>query len=163
MLGGPADSASSRLVEQANIRAEDTFSLAQFQHFRLHVWLYFHIDFGVCVRSTFFQHSGPALFAPRLCGVLGGAAFSLVFCCVVLPGLLLCVLLRFSSSFQWCRLPFPPLGGFSLLFSSVVLLGLHLLWVVVVWGVQCPDWCWGVLESMFSCLGSNNDENDTEE
>ena len=32
-----------------------------------------------------------------------------------------------------------------------------------VCGVQCLDWCWGVLESMFSCLGSNNDENDTEE
>ena len=30
-----------------------------------------------------------------------------------------------------------------------------------VWGVQCLDWCWGVLES--SCLGSNNDEIDTEE
>ena len=27
-----------------------------------------------------------------------------------------------------------------------------------VWGVQCLDWCWGALESMFSCLGSNNDE-----
>ena len=32
-----------------------------------------------------------------------------------------------------------------------------------VWGVQCLDWCWCVLESMFSCLGSNNDEIDTEE
>ena len=31
------------------------------------------------------------------------------------------------------------------------------------WGVQCLDWCWGVLESMCSSLGSNNDEIDTEE
>ena len=43
--------------------------------------------------------------------------FSLVFCWAVSPGLLLWGLVRFSSSFQWCCLPFPPLGGFP--FSSV--------------------------------------------
>ena len=122
--------------------SEDTFSLAQFQNFRLHVWLYLHIDFSVCVRSTF-QHSGAALLALLSGGVLGGAAFTLVLCWAVLLGLLLWVLFRFSSSFQWCCLPFPPLGGFSLLFSWVVLLCLLLLWVVVL----CPTWwvrCWGV-------------------
>ena len=31
-----------------------------------------------------------------------------------------------------------------------------------VWSVQCLDWCWCVLESKFSDLGSNNDEGDSE-
>ena len=35
-------------------------------------------------------------------------------------------------------------------------------WLGSVWGVECLDWCWCVLESMFSGLGSNNDEGDSE-
>ena len=188
----------------------DTFSLAQFQHFRLHVWLYLHIDFGVCVRSTF-QHSGAALPAPPLGGVLGGADFSLVFCCVVLLGLLRAVFLvgllfpcLLLGGAAW---PPPSLGrgalpphmmgwvlwgvgvlgcwavgsGVGVLGGSVVrccvlcgvLGGWVWRWCLVVecwvgcWvarrGVQCLDWCRGILESMFSCFGSNIDEIDTEE
>ena len=52
------------------------------------MWLYFHIDFGVCARSTF-QHIGAAFLAPPLGGVWG----------CFLPCLLL-------SGVAW-----PPLGG----------------------------------------------------
>ena len=64
---------------------------------------------GVRVRSTF-QHGGAALTAPPLGGVLGGAAFSLVFCWAVLPGLLLCLLLRFSLFFSVVLPSFPSFG-----------------------------------------------------
>ena len=35
-------------------------------------------------------------------------------------------------------------------------------WGGGVWGVKCLEKCWGVIESMFSGLGSNNDEGDSE-
>ena len=151
LRGGLADSASSRLVEQANIRAglQRRYllfgTISTFQAARVDVYL--HIDVGVCVRPTF-QHSGAALSAAPVGGVLGGAAVSLVFCWAVLPGLLW-VLLRLSSSFQWCCLPPPPLGGFSLLFCWVVLLGFLLPFGSVA-VFPSPVWshdglgCWGV-------------------
>ena len=113
MPGGPADSASSHFVKQANIRAggEDTFSLAQFQHFRLHVWLYLHIDCGVRVRSTF-QHTA-ALPAPPLGGVLGGAAFSLVFCCG-------CCLASFGRCSGWGSFSLSSVGRLLLLSRNVI-------------------------------------------
>ena len=99
------------VIEHANIRAclkrGYFFSLAQFQHFRLHVLLYSHIDFGLYARSRF-QHGGAAWSPPSLGGVaclpllLRGAAFllhlwvgllsPLSFCCVLLPSF---------SSFGW--------------------------------------------------------------
>ena len=83
--------------------------------------------------------SGGAPFVPLFCWVvpLGllhlWGYFSLLFCWVVPLGLPLWVVLRLAlSSFAWCCLPSPPLGGaaFPLLFSWVVLLGL-LRWVVL--------------------------------
>ena len=127
LLGGSADCASSRLVEQANICVglKRRYFFGTIQHFRRHVWLYLHIDFGVRVRSTF-QHGGSSLPAPPLGGVLGGAAFSLVFCCVVLLGLLLWAVFLVGLLFPCLLLggaawP-PPLGAVAFfLFFSVVL------------------------------------------
>ena len=68
-------SVPSQEADPPRLVGGDTFSLAQYQHFRLHTWLYFHIDFGVHVRSRF-QHGGAALPPPPLGGVLGGDTFS---------------------------------------------------------------------------------------
>ena len=69
-------------LSEAKIRA----LLAHFQHFRIHVWLYLHIDFGVHVRSRF-RHSGAALPPP-----------SFGRCCF------------FPSPPVWCSPSFPSFG-----------------------------------------------------
>ena len=91
--------------------------MAQFQHFRLHARLHLHIDFGVCVRSTF-QHSGAALHAPPLGGALGGATFPLSSvgrCCLASSFGCCCIFpLLFSGaaflSLLWAGFPFSSVG-----------------------------------------------------
>ena len=115
--------------------------------------------FGVCVRSTF-QHSGAALPAPPLGGVLGGATFSLIFCWAVLPGLLW-VLLRFL----FFSVVLPSFPSFGWVFPSLQLGGAawpppslgrgalppHTMgWVVGVLGGCVWRWCL-VVECWVGC------------
>ena len=114
------------------------------------------------------------LFFP--CVLLGGAAWPpslgavafFLFFSVVLP--------PFHSFGSWCfATPHEGLGvGVLGVWVGCWVVGFGVgVWLLSVgwgggwlrgWGgVQCLDWCWGVLESMFSCLGSNDDENDIEE
>ena len=112
MLGGPRHGASSRIVEQANIRALkgrhllfgtiSTFQVARVavpsHRFRCLREIHVPAHWWCCIACSSFGWC------------IGWGYFSLVFCWAVLPGLLFWVLLRFSSSFQWCCLPFTPLG-----------------------------------------------------
>ena len=137
--------------------------VAQFRHFRLRVWLYLHIDFGVRVRSPF-QHSGAALPAPPLGGRCSG--WSCFFRCLQLggaawpPSLFFSVVLPSFPAFGWV-FPSLQLGGAAWLPPSLgrgalpphmmvwVLGGWVVRWVVcwVVWlgvGVWLLSAGWGV-------------------
>ena len=113
---------------------------------------------------------GAALPPPPLGGVLGGSAFSLVFCWVVLLCLLLLWVVYWVDLLSPClllggaALPPPPLGGvlggsaFSLVFCWVVLLCLLLLLWVVYWVDQLSPlssvgWCCFASSSFGWCTG----------
>ena len=210
-LGGPAESASSRLVEHANIRAGLKRgyllfgTISKFQAARMAVpshrfrcrreihvppqWCCFACSsFGWCTgRSCFLPclllrgvawppSLGAVAFFPLLSN---GAAFPSLFwvgfpfssvgwCCLASSffgswcfGC--CGVKWFGGSVVRCCVLGRVLGGWVWRWCLVVECWVG-CWVAKrmrgVWGVQ---WCWGVLESMFSCLGSDDDENDTEE
>ena len=87
-MGGLADSVSSRLVGQANIRAGPKRryllfgTILTFQVARMAVLREIHVPAHWCCFAC-----------SPMGGVLGVVAFSLVFCCVVLLGLLWAVFL----------------------------------------------------------------------
>ena len=191
-MGGLADSVSSRLVGQANIRAGPkrryllfgtilTFQVARMAVLReIHVpahWCCFACSpYGWCIGCCCFL---PCLLLrgvawPPLGGVLGGATFPLssvgrcclassLRCCCVFPLLYVCWGVRwFGGSVVRCCVLGRVLGGW------VVGVGVGVWLLSVGWsrgrvafGVFSV-WIGVGVASIFSRLGSNNDENDTD-
>ena len=173
LLGGPADSASSRLVEQANIRAglkRRYLLFGTISTFQVHVWLYFHIDVGVCVRSTF-RHSLLLLWVVFWVELLSPLS-SVAWCCLASFGLCSwwcyfshvgrCCLASFfgcccvfpilfsGAAFLWVGFPFSSVGWCCLassFFGSWCFASHMMGWMLGCWVVGVlGGWvgCWGV-------------------